>query len=372
MRLAGVITTYLRQNDISDAVEAAVLRKQRKAKKMNDKARAQATKMNNFDVAVETQLAESRSDLESEIASFGSTKVALRTYLQDQFKSRKLLHFGNYRTIPLLSEFRSKTKPYPIRMNPHPVAGMKTTTDMQITYLKNLLYVMIAEDRQRPLEPTTAAEDTKLVRRLPVISDVFLNPVSLRLKKLQESRIAALASPKENPWYARLMEEYLGKILFDDGECFRVFTVQFVPNKGKNVYPCWEATTEPVFKNEDGEFIVHKRHLVSMDDGSQKLLKSAEVGFALAEYSNGDDIDPVRLPFADACHDKFLKREARLATALTCLPTPSRKRRQPASAQATQHAPVERNLRTRRNNNTTLKGTSNEVPFAGGGNAPPA
>ena len=160
-------------------------------------------------------------------------------------------------------------------MNPHPVAGIKTTTDMQITYLKNLLYVMIAEDRQRPLEPTAAAEDTKLVRRLPVISDVFLNPVSLRLKKLQESRIAALASPKDNPWYARLMEEYLGKILFDDGECFRVFTVQFVPNKGKNVYPCWEATTEPVFKNEHGEFIVHKRHLVSMDDGSKKLLKSA-------------------------------------------------------------------------------------------------
>jgi hypothetical protein len=46
---------YLRQNDISDAVEAAVLRKQRKAKQMNDKARAQATKMNNFDVAAETQ-----------------------------------------------------------------------------------------------------------------------------------------------------------------------------------------------------------------------------------------------------------------------------------------------------------------------------
>jgi hypothetical protein len=82
-----------------------------------------------------------------------------------------------------------------------------------------------------------------------------------------------------------------------------------------------------VFKHEDGEFNVHKRHLVSMDDGSQKLLKYAEVGFALAEYSNGDDVDPVRLPFVDACHDKFLKREARLAAALTCLPTPSRKSR---------------------------------------------
>ena len=35
------------------------------------------------------------------------------------------------------------------------------------------------------------------------------------------------------------------------------------------------------------------------------------VGFALAEYCNGDDVDPVRLTFADTCIAKFLTRQAR-------------------------------------------------------------
>jgi hypothetical protein len=128
------------------------------------------------------------------------------------------------------------------------------------------------------------------------------------------------------------------------------------------VYPCWEATTEPVYKNDVGQFVVHPRHLLQSGEGTPKLLKSAEVGFALAEYSHGDDVDPVRLHYADQCHSKFLLREARQAAA------PARKRPQPAFVQATlpvaassrkrsQHAtakasplaPATRNLRSKRN-----------------------
>ncbi len=55
---------------------------------------------------------------------------------------------------------------------------------------------MITEDLQRPLQPTATPEDQKLVRQLPVISATFLNPESVRLKKLQESTVAAMAAPK--------------------------------------------------------------------------------------------------------------------------------------------------------------------------------
>jgi hypothetical protein len=58
-----------------------------------------------------------------------------------------------------------------------------------------------------------------------------LNPESVRLKLLQESTVAAMAAPKDNPWFARLHEEYMGKILYDGGY-YRVFMIQFVPNKG--------------------------------------------------------------------------------------------------------------------------------------------
>jgi hypothetical protein len=67
-----------------------MLRIRRKAKKMQDKARAQAKTFDNFDAAVETSLAETRSALDAEVASYGTSKGALRTYLQEQYKSRAL------------------------------------------------------------------------------------------------------------------------------------------------------------------------------------------------------------------------------------------------------------------------------------------
>jgi hypothetical protein len=133
----------------------------------------------------------------------------------------------------------------------------------------------MAKDAKCALEPTALPQNAKLVRNLPVISENFVNPRSTRLKKLQQDTVAALALPKDNPWYTRLREEYLGRILWDGG-LFRVFAIQYNANKGRNVYPCWEATTEPVYKDDDGTFLVHPRHQTTMEDGWHK--KTAEVG----------------------------------------------------------------------------------------------
>ena len=268
---------FFRANNISDAVEAALVRKKRKAAQMQAKARAHAKKMNAVDVALQTTLVESRSSLDGEIATFGKSKLSLRTFLQDQYKSRTLIRNSIYKSIPETSEFRMKQKPFKLRMNPHPTPGQTLTAEMQITYLKRLLYVMIDEDRLRPMEQTVGGENTQLVRRLPVISEAYLNPESVRLKKLQEATVAALAQPTDNPWYAQLVQEYMGKILYDQKAFYRVFAIQYVPNTGKNVFPCWEATTEPVQKDEHGQFVVSERDLVVTSDGTKKLLKSAEV-----------------------------------------------------------------------------------------------
>ncbi len=108
-------------------------------------------------------------------------------------------------------------------------------------------------------------------------------------------------------------------------------------------------------KNANGEYVVPSKHLVANDDGSNKLLKSAEVGFALAEYSNGDDVDPVRLPFADQCLAKHLDREAHLASksapaqdARQALPPPSgRKRREPHASVLPTPTPIRSSRRQR-------------------------
>ncbi len=114
----------------------------------------------------------------------GNSKIALRTFLQHQFKSRKLQHNAMYTAIPEVSEYRSTTKPFKLRRNPYSATGEKITTNMQISHLlvQRLLYLVIFEDLQRTLEPTVGHEHTQLVRRLPIVSHAFLNPASTRLK----------------------------------------------------------------------------------------------------------------------------------------------------------------------------------------------
>ena len=71
----GKVTTFLRENNIGwDAVEAAVLRKKMKARKKEKKARAQANKMSDFDVAQETVLAPTVAALNAEIATYGKRR----------------------------------------------------------------------------------------------------------------------------------------------------------------------------------------------------------------------------------------------------------------------------------------------------------
>ncbi len=59
----------------------------------------------------------------------------------------------------------------------------------------------------------------------------------------------------------------------------------------------------------------------------------------MAEYSNGEEVDPVKLPFADQCFAKHLQREAHQASLSAptqearqaLAPASGRKRREPAA-----------------------------------------
>jgi hypothetical protein len=142
-------------------------------------------------------------------------------------------------------------------MEPHKPQSDNFTTDDKVKYLIALLKLMMIEDFGRPNEPTVQVEDTGLVPRLTVISAEFVNPLSLLLKRDQETTIALKMLPTDNPWLTKLHAEWVGKTLYDGGY-FCVMDVKFVPNKNNNRYPCWEATTEPVFR-DNGEYIVHDR-----------------------------------------------------------------------------------------------------------------
>ena len=223
----------------------------------------------------------------------------------------------------------------------------------RITYLRELLPLMINEDNERGLQGTVRLEDTNLVRQLPIVSEASLNPLATRLKTEQNVRVAAMASPIDNPWLTKLQDAYLGKVLYDGGY-YRVIAIQYVPNKHSNRYPCWEATTEPVHKT-NGAFVVHDRNLSFGEGGSRTVLKSSLIGFALAEYSNGDNVEPVPLTFADKCIAKAERLQARTAaTSARPADTSARKRSRPASPKS---LPT-RTRSTRSSRHTTMELTT--------------
>ena len=271
--------------------------------------------MTNYDVATETNLPLSEAEFLTEIQSYGNAKRALLTYLKEQFSARVLLRNGLYNSIPQNSKYRMHKKPFKLRMEPHKEDGEKITTKDKVQYLTSLLQIMMVEDLGRLNEPNVEVEDTGLVRRLPVLSTLFLNPLSTRLKREQESDIANKLASSDDPWLTKLHAEWVGKVLYDGGY-FRVVDILYVHNKGNNRYPCWEATSEPVHLH-NGEFVVHDRNVTLASNGTRVTLKSSLVGFALAEYSNGDKEDPVCLPFAAECHARFLQRQARQAAVPT-------------------------------------------------------
>jgi hypothetical protein len=104
---------------------------------------------------------------------------------------------------------------------------------------------MMTEDIARATEQSVTVEETGLVRRLPVISTCYVNPVSVRLKRLQETAIAQKMAPTDNPWLSTLEAAWVGKIL-NDGGYFRVVKVQSNPlpfpnsnpDPSPNPYPC--------------------------------------------------------------------------------------------------------------------------------------
>ncbi len=70
----GTLTVYLREKNIGDEVEAAVIRKKSKIAKKNEQARLHANKMMDLDVAVQTKPAKTKGELNGEIAAFGNSK----------------------------------------------------------------------------------------------------------------------------------------------------------------------------------------------------------------------------------------------------------------------------------------------------------
>ncbi len=128
------------------------------------------------------------------------------------------------------------------------------------------------------------------------------------LKTEFSHKIAALATPTDDPVYLVLHEKYVTKILYDfetraSSKLFRVAAIQFVRSYNPARFSCWEATCEPIYRDAaTGLYHVPSEMQVP---GSQVTLTQALQGYCGAEYQTGIDAEPTYLPWAEEYNSYF-------------------------------------------------------------------
>ena len=234
-------------------------------------------------------------EMSHQLKSRCNSKPARVTFLKEQVYAR--ISCENPRLYPCLGpEWRKLGGK--IRVS----AQSKDQSDED--YLTLLLAAMIKEDNR-----TLGVNDNnqmsftqEYIRVLPSIALEFTNPIALAYKKEFANTVAELAKPVDDPIYMALHAKYHGLILYDNEtrashKLFRIASIQFVRSYSKARHNCWEATCEPVyFCNATNAFIVPQDKQV---EGSNVILATALVGYALTEYPNGMEEEPAHLPWVD-------------------------------------------------------------------------
>jgi len=294
----GAVTTICRDAQKIDALAQISHRKSKAKAKYNALIKQQATKAASRDKAEMTatsNLCIGLKEMEVQLKSRCNSKQARVTFLKDQVYARIS---GEHPRIyaNLGPEWRKLGGKIRVSSN------SKHQTDED--YLTQLLAAMIKEDSQsfglNNHYDSGVIQD--YIRVLPSIVPEFTNPKSLAYKLEFGKIVADLAVPVDDPVYNLLQTKYTGALLYDNEtrashKLFRISAIQFVRSFAKARHNCWEATCEPVFFcTATGTFLVPPDKKV---EGSNVIIATALVGYALTEYRDGMEGEPTHLPWVD-------------------------------------------------------------------------
>ena len=294
----GAVTRICRDAHALDTIAHIANRKQKAKAKYDALVKQQATKAAKRDKAemiASSGLCIELSELELQLKSRSNSKESRLTFLKDQVYAR--ISGEHQRLYPNLGpEYRKLGGKLRI--------SSKCKTQSDEDYLMLLVAAMIKEDSNTlgVNENVIASLKQDYIRALPSIAPEFTNPKAKALKWEFANTIADLAQPQDDPMYVLLHTKYCGLILFDNEtrashKLFRISAIQFVRSYSKSRHTCWEATCEPVFFcTATGAFVVPTEKRV---EGSSVIQATALVGYALTEYPEGMEGEPVHLPWVD-------------------------------------------------------------------------
>ena len=291
----GVVTTIVRTAFNKDKAAQITNRKKKALSKKDAQIRKQARTAAARDKAEQTastSLCTNLHQLSLQLKARCNSKESRLTFLKDQVYARIA---GEYpRLYPSLGEEWRKLGGK-IRVS----APSKNQTDED--YLTKLVTAMVRDDSLScgVNDAVTKQHTQDYIRSLPSIAMDYTNPKATAFKYEFAKLIGEQATPTDDPICLEL-QTYCGAILYDNEtrasqKLYRVVAIQFVRSFNSNRPSCWEATCEPIYRDSaSGTFFVPQEHKV---DGSEVLLANALQGYALAEYADGMDKEPVQLPW---------------------------------------------------------------------------
>lgn len=293
----GAVTQICRDAHNLDTVAHINNRKQKALAKYNALVKQQATKATRRDQAEMTassNLCIELSELQLQLQARSNSQESRVTFLKQQVYARIS---GDHPRLYLNlgSEFRKLGRKSRI--------SSKSKTQSHEGYLMLLVAAMITVDSfTLGVNENCTSFKQDYIRVLPSIAPDFTNPKAIALKRDFSNIVAELAQPQDDPMYVLLHTKYCGLILFDNEtrvshKLFRISAIQFVRSYSKSRHTCWEATCEPVFFcAATGAFVVPTENRV---EGSSVIQATALVGYALTEYPDGMEGEPVHLPWVD-------------------------------------------------------------------------
>ena len=179
---------------------------------------------------MEEPLANSKQDLEDEMALMSNAKMTCYAYLKRQFfarEARAALDKFFYPQIGATFRDRGGKK---LKLTP-------SNGEDKHQYLKDLVLRMMTADGRREhnvlCEPTVSG----LVRLNPVINPASTDPVSTRAKEQQDLAIGKNVKQTDDPWLIDLEREYVNKLCFLDDislrhKLYRICRIAFCLNYG--------------------------------------------------------------------------------------------------------------------------------------------
>ena len=278
------MTKQFRGHRAADELAADVHRKEQRADLLAENEKLAAVRGQKKDKAHSIELIVSVRDLRAHLAA-KTGKGARMALLSQQYDARVSgrATLFSYSQAAIGMEYRIMSqRAKPLKKSP-------SDEEDGLAYLTRLLELMITDDVKEGrydagrLQEAQAAE-VIIARELPVISEEHTSAYSKMLKKKAKEEAAALMDVEDDPVLVRLMDEYVGKVLFDedDGETYLVRAVQY-GERGSLKY--YEATCVRVEQGESGSWSVPSSSFVA---GSEVLKDDLLVGYALMDLTEPD------------------------------------------------------------------------------------